>query len=109
MIPVSTQRNERALLQSLYSSGLIAPVLPSRDALTLARHKKYVDSQSYQILKERKRNESDRANHRMQLDQLQENLRTGRMPSIRVAQGEQQNLERLINNLDTRIQESHAP
>ena len=97
-------RNEALLMQQLYQSGLIAPLIPSRDALTLARHKKILDSQNYQQIKERRRNESDRSNHKMQLDELKENLRTGRMPNIRVANAEQANLERLIAQLDSRIE-----
>ena len=104
MIPVSYKRNERELMQALYQSGLIAPVLPSRDAMALARHKRFVDSQSFQMLKERRQNESDRSNHKMQLDELKENLRVGRMPSIRVANTEQANLERLISQLDSRTE-----
>ena len=91
-------------MQALYQSGLIAPVLPSRDAMVLARHKRFVDSQSFQMLKERQQNDSDRANHKMQLDELKENLRVGRMPSIRVASTEQANLERLIAQLDSRTE-----
>ena len=97
-------RNEALLMQQLYQSGLIAPLIPSRDALTLARHKKIADSQNYQQIKERRRNESNRSNHKMQLDELKENLRTGRMPNIRVANAEQANLERLIAQLDSRIE-----
>ena len=97
-------RNEALLMQQLYQSGLIAPLIPSRDALTLARHKKILDSQNYQQIKERRRNESNRSNHKMQLDELKENLRTGRMPNIRVANAEQANLERLIAQLDSRIE-----
>ena len=104
MIPVSSQRNEKELMRGLYQSGLIAPILPSRDAMVLARHKQFVDSQSFQMLKERRQNDSDRANHRMQLDELKENLRVGRMPSIRVANTEQANLERLIAQLDSRTE-----
>ena len=104
MIPVASQRNEKDLMRALYQSGLIAPVLPSRDAMVLARHKKNVDSQSFQMLKERRRNASDRATHKMQLDELKENLRVGRMPSIRVANTEQANLERLISQLDSRTE-----
>ena len=72
--------------------------------MTLARHKKILDSQNYQQIKERRGNESDRSNHKMQLDELKENLRTGRMPNIRVANAEQANLERMITQLDTRIE-----
>ena len=97
-------RNEALLMQQLYQSGLIAPLIPSRDALTLARHKKILDSQKYQQIKERRRNDSDRSNHKMQLDELKENLRTGRMPNIRVANAEQANLKRLIAQLDSRIE-----
>ena len=104
MIPVSYQRNEKELMRGLYHSGLIAPVLPSRDAMVLARHKKNVDTQSFQMLKERRQNASDRTNHKMQLDELKENLRLGRMPSIRVANTEQEKLERLISQLDSRTE-----
>ena len=104
MIPVSSQRNEKDLMRALYQSGLIAPILPSRDAMVLARHKRFVDSQSFQMLKERRRNASDRANHKMQLHELKENLRVGRMPSIRVATTEQANLERLLAQLDSRTE-----
>ena len=97
-------RSEALLMQQLYQSGLIAPLLPSRDALTLARHKRVADSQNYQQIKERRRNESDRSNHKMQLDELKENLRTGRMPNIRVANAEEANLQRLITQLDSRIE-----
>ena len=97
-------RNEALLMQQLYQSGLIAPLIPSRDALTLARHKKIVESQNYQQIKERRRNESDRSNHKMQMDEMKENLRTGRMPNIRVANAEQTNLERLITELDSHIE-----
>jgi hypothetical protein len=97
-------RNEALMMRQLYQSGLIAPLIPSRDALTLARHKKILDSQNYQQIKERRGNESDRSNHKMQLDELKENLRTGRMPNIRVANAEQANLERMITQLDTRIE-----
>ena len=97
-------RNEALMMQQLYQSGLIAPLLPSRDALTLARHKKNADSQNYQQIKERRGNESSRANHKMQLDELKENLRTGRMPNIRVASAEQANLERLIAQLDNHLE-----
>ena len=97
-------RNEALMLQQLYQSGLIAPILPSRDVLTLARHKRITDSQNYQQIKERRRNESDRSNHKMQLDELKENLRTGRMPNIRVANAEEANLQRLIAQLDSRIE-----
>jgi hypothetical protein len=97
-------RNEALMMRQLYQSGLIAPLIPSRDALTLARHKKILDSQNYQQIKERRGNESDRSNHKMQLDELKENLRTGRMPNIRMANAEQANLERMITQLDTRIE-----
>ena len=97
-------RNEALLMQQLYQSGLIAPLIPSRDALTLARHKKILDSQNYQQIKERRQNESNRSNHKMQLDELKENLRTGRMPNIRVANAEQANLERVIAQLDSHIE-----
>ena len=89
-------RNEALMLQQLYQSGLIASLLPSRDNLTLARHKRILDSQNYQQLKERRRDESNRSNHKMQLDELKEHLRTGRMPNIRVANAEEANLQRLI-------------
>ena len=92
------------MMRQLYQSGLIAPILPSRDALTLARHKRITDSQNYQQIKERRRNDSDRSNHKMQLDELKENLRTGRMPNIRVANAEEANLQRLITQLDSRIE-----
>ena len=82
-------RNEALMMRQLYQSGLIAPILPSRDVLTPARHKRITDSQNYQQIKERRHNESDRSNHKMQLDELKENLRTGRMPNIRVANAEQ--------------------
>ena len=72
--------------------------------MVIARHKQFVDSQSFQMLMERRRNESDRANHKMQLDELKENLRVGRMPSIRVANTERANLERLIAQLDSRTE-----
>ncbi len=104
MIPVSYKRNETELMRGLYQSGLIAPVLPSRDAMVLARHKRFVDSQSFQMLKERRQNDSTRANYKMQLDELKENLRVGRMPSIRVANTEQAKLERLIAQLDSRTE-----
>ena len=97
-------RNEARMMRQLYQSGLIAPLIPSRDALTLARHKKILDSQNYQQIKERRGNESDRSNHKMQLDELKENLRTGRMPYIRMANAEQANLERLITQLDNRLE-----
>ena len=97
-------RNEALMMRQLYQSGLIAPLIPSRDALTLARHKRILDSQNYQQLKERRRNDADRSNHKMQLDELKENLRTGRMPNIRMANAEQANLERLIAQLDNRIE-----
>ena len=97
-------RNEALMMRQLYQSGFIAPLIPSRDALTLARHKKILDSQNYQQIKERRGNESDRSNHKMQLDELKENLRTGRMPNIRMANAEQANLERMITQLDTRIE-----
>ena len=97
-------RNEALMMRQLYQSGLITPILPSRDALTLARHKRITDSQNYQQIKERRRNESDRSNHKMQLDELKENLHTGRMPNIRVANAEQANLERLIAQIDSRIE-----
>ena len=97
-------RNEALMMRQLYQSGLIAPILPSRDALTLARHKRTTDSQNYQQIKERRPNESDRSNHKMQLDALKENLRTGRTPNIRVANAEQANLERLIAQIDSRIE-----
>ncbi len=97
-------RNEALMMRQLYQSGLIAPLIPSRDALTLARHKKILDSQNYQQIKERRGNEPDRSNHKMQLDELKENLRTGRMPNIRMANAEQANLERMITQLDTRIE-----
>ena len=92
------------MMRQLYESGLIAPLIPSRDALTLARHKRITDSQNYQQIKERRGNESTRANHKMQLDELKENLRTGRMPNIRMANAEQANLERLIAQIDSRIE-----
>ena len=92
------------MMRQLYQSGLIAHILLSRDVLTLARHKRITDSQNYQQIKERRRNESDRSNHKMQLDELKENLRTGRMPNIRVANAEQANLERLIAQIDSRIE-----
>ena len=104
MIPLSYKRNEKELMRGLYQSGLIAPVLPSRDAMVLARHKRFVDSQSFQMLKERRQNDSTRANYKMQLDELKENLRVGRMPSIRAANTEQANLERLISQLDSRTE-----
>ena len=97
-------RNEALMMRQLYQSGLIAPLIPSRDALTLAWHKRILDSQNYQQLKERRRNEADRVNHKMQLDELKESLRTGRMPNIRAANAEQQKLERLIAQLDNRIE-----
>ena len=97
-------RNEALMMRQLYQSGLIAPLIPSRDALTLARHKRIADSQNYQQIKERRGNESTRANHKMQLDELKENLRTGRMPNIRMANAEQANLERLIAQIDSRIE-----
>ena len=97
-------RNEALMMRQLYQSGLIAPLIPSRDALTLARHKRINDSQNYQQIKERRGNESARSNHKMQLDELKENLRSGRMPNIRMANAEQANLERLITQLDTRIE-----
>ena len=97
-------RNEALMMQRLYQSGLIAPLIPSRDALTLTRHKRILESQNYQQLKERRRNEADRINHKLQLDELKENLRTGRMPNIRMANAEQANLERLIAQLDNRIE-----
>ena len=97
-------RNEALMMRQLYQSGLIAPIIPSRDALTLARHKRIVASQDYQQIKERRQIESDRANHKMQLDELKENLRTGRMPNIRMANAEQANLERLIAQIDSRIE-----
>ncbi len=93
-------RNEARMLQQLYQSGLIALLLPSRDVLTLARHKKIAESQNYQLMKERRQNESDRSNHQMQMDELKENLWTGRMPNIRVANAEQANLQRMITQLD---------
>jgi hypothetical protein len=94
-------RNEALMLQQLYQSGLIAPLIPSRDALTLARHKKIAESQGNQQMKERRRNEADRSNHKMQMDELKENLRTGRMPNIRVANAELANLQRMIDQLDS--------
>jgi hypothetical protein len=97
-------RNEALMMRQLYQSGLIAPIIPSRDALTLARHKRIADSQNYQQIKERRGNESNRANHKMQLDELKENLRTGRMPNIRMANAEQANLERLIAQIDSHIE-----
>ena len=94
-------RNEALMLQQLYQSGLIAPLLPSRDVLALARHKKIAESQNYQQIKERRQNESDRSNHKMQLDELKESLRTGRMHNIRMANAEQANLQRMITQLDS--------
>lgn len=97
-------RNEALMMRQLYQSGLIAPLMPSRDALTLARHKKITESQNYQQIKDRRHHESDRSNHKMQLDELKENLRTGRMPNIRMANAEQANLERLITQIDNHIE-----
>jgi hypothetical protein len=99
-------RNEALLMRSLYESGIIAPIIPSRDQLTQARHKKVTDSRNVQMIRERSRNESDRSNHKMRIDELKEDLRTGRMPNMRAAGSEMANLERLVTQLDTRIEES---
>ena len=99
-------RNEALLMRSLYACGIIAPMIPSRDALVQARHKRITDSRNLQMIRERSRNESGRSNHKMRIDELKEDLRTARMPNIRAAGAEMANLERLVTQLDTRLEES---
>jgi hypothetical protein len=99
-------RNEALLMRSLYASGIIAPIIPSRDALVQARSKRITDSRNLQQIRERSRNDSDRSNYKMQIDELKENLRTGRMPNIRSAGAEMDNLNRLVTQLDSRLEQS---
>ena len=99
-------RNEALLMRSLYASGIIAPIIPSRDALVQARSKRITDSRNLQQLRERSRNEASRSNYKMQIDELRENLRTGRMPNMRSAGAEMENLNRLVTQLDTRLEQS---
>ena len=99
-------RNEALLMRSLYDSGIIAPIIPSRDALAQARYKRIMDSRNVQMIRERSRNESDRSNYKMRIDELKENLRVGRMQDMRAAGSEMANMERLVSQLDSRIEES---
>jgi hypothetical protein len=99
-------RNEALLMRSLYASGIIAPIIPSRDALVQARSKRITDSRNLQQLRERSRNEASRSNYKMQIDELKENLRTGRMPNMRSAGAEMENLNRLVTQLDSRLEQS---
>jgi hypothetical protein len=93
-------------MRSLYASGIIAPIIPSRDALVQARSKRITDSRNLQQLRERSRNEASRSNYKMQIDELKENLRTGRMPNMRSAGAEMENLNRLVTQLDSRLEQS---
>ena len=99
-------RNEALLMRSLYASGIIAPIIPSRDALVQARSKRITDRRNLQQIRERSRNEASRSNYKMQIDELKENLRTGRTPNMRSAGAEMENLNRLVTQLDSRLEQS---
>ncbi len=42
----------------------------------------------------------------MRIDELKENIRVGRMPDMRAAGSEMANMERLVSQLDSRIEQS---